>query len=343
MIDVILTGGTASCWPDMAGRAAPGRVDLLADAVQACADRKGLSVAVRAWAPPDALAPMIDSCEMNLESWRALTRCLAAAPSASRACLIVHGTDTMAYTASVLGLLQHRSAIPIVLTGAQIAPSAPESDLASNIELALDACAGAFGDLTGETVIAFSGEVFRGVRATKADSLRPCAFRSPACVALPTNATERSGPGRWRVLRPTVNHGPLALGSLSPRIAALCVTPGFDGEILRRLDADAVILSLYGAGSAPDASGLALHLEALAREGAVCVARSACSGGGLHWGRYASTGPLEGGALINGRDMTLEAVFAKLSIMLSLGADAPSVTSAFATNFAGEVTLWEDG
>jgi|GEM_PF-2944993 len=275
---------------------------------------------------------------MNMDGWRAIRRALDARLPDARACLVVHGTDTMAYTAALLGLLQARSECAIVLTGAQRAPVLPDSDLDANLCLALDACAGRHGDLTGETVIAFSGRLLRGVRSVKIAAAEPAAFASPGCPALHADDSARTVLARWASARPFARPEDLALGDRHPRIAALTVTPGFSADWLARLDVDGVVLSLYGAGTAPAAESLARQADRLARRGVVCLARSSCLTGGVAWGQYGATVALEDSALIDGGDMTLEAATAKLAAGLS-GACAPdSLRGLLEANLAGERT-----
>ena len=337
MIDVILTGGTAACSEDGRGRLVPGDADRVASLCRDWSLRSGVPVDVRPWTDATGTPlPPRDSCDMDIDGWRAIRRALDARPPAARASLVVHGTDTMAYTAALLGLLQERDERAIVLTGAQRAPGIPDSDLAANLALALDACAGRHGDLAGETVIAFSGQLFRGVRSTKTAAARIEAFASPDCPPLTAGQPGVGVLARWAAARPAIGVAGLALGDRRPRIAVLTVTPGFAADWLARLDVDGVILGLYGAGTAPVAESLARQADCLARRGIACLARSSCLTGGIAWGRYGATAALESSALIDGGDMTLEAATAKLAAGLSAGLAPDRMRGLLEVNLAGE-------
>ena len=322
-IGVIVTGGTIASTRDETGSGlfAPRcGSELLALTEQLGAER-GQKVVVERWVNDTGeVMPLLDSCDIDAAHWLMMHRHIESLLNRCQAVVVLHGTDTLAYTASALSMLGPRRKGAVVVTGAQIPLTAEGSDAEANLRLAIDTAAGDLGELQGDTVVAFGGRVMRGVRVTKystRDFEGFQSFNSP--VLLPaTTAGNPAVLGDWQ--RQRVQAGP-SLTQFAPRVLVLRVVPGMDVDWLAKMilavPPAGLVLELFGVGSAPEADKLASLANELANREVPVVAVSACDHGGLDWNRYEATAPLGTSAMIPGGDMRTEAAVVKLRGLLS--------------------------
>ena len=261
----------------------------------------------------------IDSGDMQPGDWLTIARAVHDAVSTERydGVVIVHGTDTMAYTASALGLLLGRLPRPVVLTGSQRPLAEARTDARQNL---IDAALVATMDVP-EVVITFSSRALRGVRAIKRDAWALDAFDSPNCQALVELGV---GVGVAQHVRAA---GPLEPfdDRLERRVLSVRVFPGLDPSIVvGALDAGVrgLVLSTYGTGNVPHlgSSLVPVLLEARERHVPVIIT-SQCTRGGVDLHRYEGGAQAEAAGAISGGDMTAEAAIAKL--MIGLGRFGP--------------------
>lgn len=344
MIAVLLTGGTiASTAVGEQGRFAPHVADPVKAVIQARSSALGLEVRVEHWRDVDGVdMPLVDSCDMRPHHWLALSRQIDRLAQDYQAVVVLHGTDTLAYTASALALLSPRRAVPVVLTGAQVAVGLPDSDAGDNIALALRAAAGEWGDVAGDTLIAFGQCLMRGVRASKMSTSAKNGFGSrviPLINLMEPAAARAAIWDAWQHSRENVAAASPVRGFVED-VLHIKVQPGKDWsrttERLLAVPPRGLLLSLYGTGSAPLARDLAELCNALADRQCPTVAVSASPQGAIVWQHYAATQPLEDSALIDGGDMTTECAITKLMAAADLGLSVDGVRDFFAQSFAGE-------
>lgn len=277
----------------------------------------GLNVdlCVRPWSDPSGL-PLAarDSCDIGPPQWTMLADQVCR--SNADAVVILHGTDTMAWTASALSFGLPPGHIPVVMTGAMRPAGALRSDARRNIRLALAAAADRVCPLQGEVVIAFAGALSRGVRSTKVNSRALDAFSSPSLPKLRPSrpralATDLA---TWRSTAPDSARSGGAV--FNPSVLRVPMAPGLVKATLRALteaiSPAGVLFELYGVGTAPDTAEIGQIADELAERGIVSVATSSCSQAGLDLTLYAASRPIRESQLVAAGAMTAESAMVKL-------------------------------
>lgn len=284
----------------------------------------------------------LDSSDLQPHHWVELATVVYEAIGGSRApehdgVVVVHGTDTMAYTASALAFLLPGLDRPVVLTGAQTPLASVRSDARSNV---VDACYLATLDVP-EVGIAFHGKLFRGCTAKKLDAWGLGAFGSPSCPPLAELGVGASlAP---HVLRPRPHAAFDA--RIEARVLAVRTFPGLDPRLLLgALDAGVrgVVLEAFGAGNVPlRENSLVPVIEAARARDVPVVIVSQSPRGRVDLGRYEGGAAAAAAGAIGARDMTSEAALAKLMITLGrAGAEGRTraAREAFAVSWAGEMS-----
>lgn len=281
--------------------------------------------------------PLLDSANMHPDDWYALAQDIAAHYDAYDGFVVLHGTDTLAYTASALPFMLQGLAKPVILTGSQIPLCEVRSDARENLVTSLLIAA---HHPVPEVCLYFGGRLLRGCRATKIDALGFQAFDSPNHPWLGTIGTEIDI--HWEHIRPAGN-GPLALQALNRATAgALRLFPGISASVLYNLlqpPLQGLVLEAYGMGNGPvrDPEFMVVLRQACER-GIVIVDVSQCLKGKVDLGGYTTGSELAAAGVISGGDMTAEAALAKLHYLFSAGYAPDEVRARMTENLCGELT-----
>jgi L-asparaginase len=254
----------------------------------------------------------MDSANMQPADWVVLAREVHEQLPRYDGIVVIHGTDTMAYTASALAMLLGPLPKPVVLTGAQRPLVEVRTDARENlIDAALVATLA-----VPEVSIVLGSRGLRGARATKRDAWGFDAFDSPNCaplvdIGLGVEVAPHVLPPRD--LAPFDDR-------LEPRVLALRVFPGLDPEIVRgaiRTGVRGLVLEAYGTGTLPNLGGSLIPAleEAREREVPVLVV-SQCLHGHVELGQYEGGAAAQAAGAISGGDMTVEAALAKMMVGL---------------------------
>jgi L-asparaginase len=276
----------------------------------------------------------MDSGDMQPADWLVIAREVHAAATdrSIDGVVIVHGTDTMAYSASALALLLGPLPKPVVLTGAQRPLVDARTDARENL---IDAVLIATLRVP-EVTIAFASRALRGVRATKRDAWALDAFDSPNCAPLVELglgvdiAPHVRSPARLTPFDPR----------LEPRVLAVRAFPGIDPSLLRGAIGAGVrglVLEAYGTGNLPHLSGSLIPVLEEARErGVPVLVVSQCLRGFVDMTAYAGGAAAKAAGAISGGDMSVEAAIAKLMIGLARYDDAQALRSWLEADVIGE-------
>ncbi len=284
------------------------------------------------------LPPLLDSADMRPEDWVRIAEAIRNRYEDYDGFVVVHGTDTMAYTASALSFLLDGLARPVVLTGSQLPLSHVRTDgrehLITSLILAAD-------PRIHEVCIYFGARLLRGNRAQKVHASDFLAFQSGnlpplarvgAEIELSTHLLLPPGPG----LRETVGL------DRSPDVSAIRLYPGMSAATLERLLApptEAVVLETYGAGNFPsrDRALLEVVRQATTR-GVIVVNCSQAHGGRVRQDLYSTGSALADAGAVSGADMTPEAALTKLYVLLGRGVASDRVRRLVGCSLAGELT-----
>jgi L-asparaginase len=338
-VAVLHTGGTLGMVRDAGGAYAP-RTGALSEALRRLPELDDARLPSVRLAEEDEL---LDSSDVRPRDWQRIADWVGAAfagggdaPPADGV-VVLHGTDTMAYSASALAFLLTGLPGPVVLTGSQLPLVELRSDGRENLvtSLLLAATPG-----WAEVAVYLGGGLLRGCRTTKVSTHGFDAFASPNLPALAEVGVDVV----WRhdLLRPP-SGGPLRVGRLADvDVVALRLFPGITADTLRNVLRDPVrglVLETYGSGNAPtrDPDLLAALREAIAR-GVVVVNVSQCLRGSVQMGAYAAGRALAEAGVVSGGDLTAEAALTKLIVVLSRGGSRANVAAAMGEDLAGERT-----
>ncbi|WP_174873847.1 asparaginase [Vogesella oryzae] len=280
---------------------------------------------------------LIDSSAITIAHWRQLVADIADAYQRYDGFVGIHGTDTMAYTASVLAFALHNLQKPVIVTGSQLPLVHPRSDGWNNVGVAIEAACQS--DLH-EVAIAFDNVLLRGCRARKVDATSFAGFDSPNAPPLARfgiaahwqRSLWRQNRGEFRAVLPQEQD--IRSGFLLPG--------GMAAAFGRWLAADTphgALLFSYGNGNTPEEPALLEGIRAASAAGCVVVNLTQCPRGAVEVGAYAASQPLAQAGAVSAGDMTPEAAQAKLLLLLSQGLSAAEIRAAFGRDQAGEITL----
>lgn len=274
----------------------------------------------------------MDSANMQPADWVTIAREVHTQLPSYDGIVIVHGTDTMAYTASALALILGPLPKPVVLTGSQKPIVEVRTDARQNL---IDAALVATLPVP-EVSIASGARALRGSRATKRDAWGFSAFDSPNLRPLVELGIGVEVASHVRAPSPL----PPFDGRLEPRVLAVRVFPGLDPDLVRgaiRLGVRGLVLEAYGTGTLPNLGGsLIPALEEARERGVPVVVVSQCLRGFVELGRYEGGAAAAGAGAISGGDMTVEAALAKMMIGVGRYGVGNDLRAYFGSSVVGE-------
>ena len=279
----------------------------------------------------------LDSSNIQPEEWQTIARHVYENRTQYDGIVITHGTDTMAYTASVLSFMLQGIGVPVVLTGAQLPMTHPLTDGLDNLRTALAMAASG----TAGVFLAFDRKVILGCRAVKTRTTDFDAFES---VNAPLAATVDGKGLRIHRQALPVPAGSCALRDrLCDKVFLIKLTPGLDPEIfdmLLQMHYRGIVIEAFGAGGLHFVRrDLIAKLHAAALAGITVVVCSQCLYEPSDFALYEVGQRALAQGVIPGRDMTTEAAVTKLMWALGQTAEAAEIRDCFDRSLAGEVTL----
>jgi len=284
--------------------------------------------------------PLLDSSNMTPANWLMVAQSIYNHYDAYDGFVVLHGTDTMAYTSSALPFFLRGLRKPVVVTGSQIPLCEVRNDARQNLIASL--IIAAYSDIP-EVCLCFGNYLFRGCRAVKVYSDGLDAFASPNYPPLAEIGIEITlFPGRIRPVQ-TPDPGPIRMAPLETQaVSIMRLFPGISAEVMcnmLRPPLKGLVLEAYGAGNAPDNDPqfLAAIAEATGR-GVVVVNCTQCIRGSVHLGAYETGSALARAGVISGHDMTKEAALAKLFYLLSTETSPEAVKRRMEEDLVGELS-----
>ena len=247
--------------------------------------------------------PLLDSSDITVREWNQIGRAIAARYDDYDGFVVLHGTDTMAYSASAISFMLENLSKPVIFTGSQIPLGQIRSDGRDNIISSLLIAA---SGQVHEVCIYFNGVLLRGNRSTKRSSDQFEAFESPNDAPLAHAGIQIEY--KKRVLRPASSE-PFRLQPFKELpIGVIKIFPGIQFDYFESLMTDklkGVVLETFGAGNIPGSAQNALLpiIDRAYKNGTIITVCSQCSQGAVSLGTYAASSALRRVGAVNGRDM----------------------------------------
>ena len=283
--------------------------------------------------------PLLDSTNMTPADWSRIARGICAHYDAYDGFVVLHGTDTMAYTSSALAFMLEGLAKPVIVTGSQIPLCELRNDAQENLITALIIAANYH---IPEVCLYFGGWLLRGCRAVKVDAAGFTAFASPnfpplATVGINIDVDES------QVRRASITRRDVTVQEIcEPVVGAFRLFPGVSAQILANVlqpPLKGLVLETYGAGNGPTHDPKFLQvLAAATAQGIVIVNCTQCLRGMVDLGKYATGVAMARAGVISGYDMTAEAALTKLAFLLSKDLPVDEVKAQMQQNLRGELT-----
>lgn len=272
----------------------------------------------------------LDSTNIGPKEWQEIAECILREYDNYDGFVVTHGTDTMAYTAAALSYMIQKSPKPVVITGSQKSIFLRDTDARVNL---LDSFVYAADPGSWGVSIVFNGKAILGTRARKERSKSYNAFNS---VDYPEAAVIRNGRVIRYLTRPSLEDGPVISTNMEGRILLLTLIPGMSAKVLRNSmeDYDAVILRSFGVGGLPgsDRGGLAEALREWTEHGKLVVMMTQVPYEGSDMNVYQVGQKIKHELnMLEGYDMTMEAVVTKLMWIMGQTRDPDRVRELFYT------------
>ena len=265
--------------------------------------------------------PVIDSSDVSPDVWKKLARTILDRYDEFDGFVVLHGTDTMAYSASALSFMLSNLEKPVIFTGAQLPIGMLRTDGKENLITAIEIAAAKENGvaLVPEVCIYFENRLLRGNRTTKQSAEHFNAFASPNLQPL-AEAGLQIKYNRNIIRYPTVRR-PLAVTSqFDTGVAILKLFPGLGHEVVHSLLASkglhGLVLETYGTGNGPTHEWFFGELQDFISSGGIVMNVTQCQTGQVEMGLYETSEGLLNAGVISGKDITTEAAITKMMIIL---------------------------
>ena len=289
--------------------------------------------------------PIIDSSDIEPSLWQELAELIASRYDSYDGFVVLHGTDTMAFSASALSFMLGDLTKPVIFTGSQLPIGVPRTDGRENLISSVEIAAAKDGNghaIVPEVCICFDNMLMRGNRSTKSNSDNFRAFRSENCPLLAEaginiryNTSIIRYPESW--------DAPLHLYTkLDTRVSILKIHPGITPQVVRNIllgeQTRAVIIETYGSGNAPSKGWFLDIVKEAAASGKILLNVTQCIGGSVNMDIYSTGKALKSAGVLNGYDCTTESALAKLFWLMGETEDNGKVKDLLEENLRGEIT-----
>lgn len=294
--------------------------------------------------------PLLDSSDMTPGGWSRIAEDIAQHYDDHDGFVVLHGTDTLAYTSSALSFFLCRSQKPVVVSGAQLPFGYPRSDARNNLISSLQVAA-SLPDSMMPVCVVFGSRILQGNRVTKVSAQAYDAFDSPRFphlgsigIDIEYNSHPAFGPARSDIREGTLQNVHQK-GTPPPddAVALVRLFPGFSAATLRAICAGenlrGIVLEAYGAGNGPSRDRHFIDaVRSAVEQDIVVVVVSQPLDGVVKMNSYAAGNALASAGAISGRDLTTEAALTKLYYLIARGHSAGEIRERMAVALAGEIS-----
>jgi len=288
----------------------------------------------------------IDSSDMNPTIWAELVRIIAENYDHYEGFVVLHGTDTMAYTASALSFMLGNLTKPVILTGSQLPIGQLRTDGKENLVTSIELAAALDENghpMVPEVCIYFSGKLIRGNRSTKQHADGFNAFDSFNYPHL-CDAGVNFHFNRHVILKPDFSKPLQTFYEMDANIVVFSLFPGIQENIVRHMleapELKGIVMRTFGSGNAMQKGWLLRALQSASERGVTIVNISQCVAGTVEMSRYDTGYQLQQAGVISGRDSTVEAAATKLMhLHARFPNDYATITQYMQTSMAGEISI----
>ena len=290
-------------------------------------------------------SPLIDSSDVEPGLWVSLVNLIESRYDEYDGFVILHGTDTMAYSASALSFMIEGLTKPVIFTGSQLPIGVPRTDGKENLISSVEIAAAKDNNghaLVPEVCICFDNILMRGNRTTKVNSDNFRAFSSENCpqlaeagISIRYNQSIIRKPKDWSTR-------PIFHTSLDTRVSILKLHPGITEQVVEHIlcgtESRAVIIETYGAGNAPSKEWFISLITTALAAGKIILNVTQCLAGSVNMDIYATGKSLKDAGVCNGYDCTTESALAKLFHLMGIHANNQHVKEMLEVDLRGEMS-----
>ncbi|MCZ2247553.1 MAG: type I asparaginase [Bacteroidia bacterium] len=284
----------------------------------------------------------IDSSDMNIDDWVKIASTIKENYNDYDGFVVLHGTDTMAFTASALSFMLENLNKPVILTGAQLPIGVIRTDGKENLITAIE-IAGAKQNnepIVKEVAIYFEYKLYRGNRTHKYNAEHFDAFKSPNYPILAEAGIDIDY--NYQALNKQVGGTLNVSSAMNCNIGVLKLFPGITPSLVKSIFSidgmKAVIVETFGSGNGTTRKWFLDEIEQAVSNGIIVLNITQCNQGSVEQGRYATSIGLKNAGVIGGMDMTFEAAVTKLMYLLGNYSDIDEIKKLLQLNLRGEIS-----
>lgn len=289
--------------------------------------------------------PPIDSSDVEPSLWQDLARLIKDKYEDYDGFIILHGTDTMSYSASALSFMLDGLTKPVIFTGSQLPIGVPRTDGKENLISAVEIASAKDDEghpAVPEVCVCFDSLLMRGNRSTKVNSEVFRAFQSPNFPPLAEAGINIRYNNEY-IRKPNDWYQSLTINTdLDTRVSILKIHPGITPEVVRNIlcgkDTRAIIMETYGSGNAPTRDWFLDIVKESSAMNKIIVNVTQCLAGTVNMNIYANGKALERAGVIDGYDSTTESALAKLFYLMGKSSDNEWVKAMMGCNLKGEIS-----